>query len=174
MELEPDVPAVNWFISVLGKHDPNEKDMSFEGGKYTIQCNSLKTKSLITDLAQLYKKLERENYESYSEQEASVWIPASESPDGPHSSRSGLVVMVTSPQLLYILPGGIAFGYHNRIAKMSEDIGWYIFLNGKTIKHNITHWRHLPPTCVSSSVYEDIKHEVEALKKAADLVTESE
>jgi hypothetical protein len=175
------LPAINWLVHVLSENiglvtwpdilsgESNPKPICYpippgktivlrDSREYRIDCDSEETRNLIIELAKRHKEIERENYRLSSEKRYDQWISATEVPDPPHSSHRRRIVFVTSPILHYIVANGVCFGY--------EDNGWNIVIEGKVIPHSVTHWRHLPPAPQSAPSYEDIKDQVEALKKA--------
>jgi hypothetical protein len=178
-----DLPTLNWFVHVLAnnigsveyipkevtskdeypfaiiKHPiPDGNDIILENGKYEIRCNNEHVKDVILELAKKYMSLENEYNRLLQEKRADCWRLASDIPDGPLSSCKARKVLVTSPILRYVMPNGVCFGHENN--------GWYILIDGKAIKHNISHWRYLPPGIDDPQPYENIKEKVESLKKA--------
>ncbi len=186
MSKKVDLPALNWFVHVLtqniGGADwvpktpeeltaddkypynvvthpiPDGKDIILENGKYKIECSEEYVRELIFDLARRYHDLEIEHGKLLREQRADFWRPANEVPDGPHSSCRKRRVLVTSPALQYVVSNGVCDGY--------EENGWYIMIDGKAIRHAVSHWRYLPPGATEPLPYEKIKDEVASLRNA--------
>lgn len=156
----PDLPAVNFFIHYMTDGlekvlSADKKSVALE--KHRINCDSPYTLGFLTETCKRYKEMEQAKWFVLREQEAAVWRPASEVPDGPYSAHRVRMVLVTSSVLQYVVPNGVCLGY--------EDDGWHICVNDKVIKHDVTHWRHLPPTLEAGPPYAEIKDQVELLKK---------
>lgn len=129
-------------------------------GKYVIKCDSEQTRNLLIQMAIQYKNFESETYYWRHENGASEWHKIEELP--PHSKGSAFRessrrFLVWSPTLSYV--GGSVFGFR-------DGNKWYLDINGKEIEHQVTHYRIIPPSPnLPTANYEDVKEEVEKIKK---------
>lgn len=165
MDKKADLPAVNWLVHVLTtKTFPPGPVLIIDRSMGTSQdlgitFDSEYTRSLFIELAKLYRDNERELIRLRQEERADEWRPASDPPDNsPHLSVDNRTVLVTSPALQFVVPNGVAMGFHNRRK------GWHVELNGKVARHNVTHWRYLPPPPNKAPAFETVRQEAERLR----------
>ena len=161
-----ELPAVNWLVHVLSKTDPDGAEILLTktqgaSSDHKIVCSDEYTKRLILELARLYHQQGDTLYRLHSEIKYQPWHPASELPDGMHSSHQCRTVLVTSPALQYSVGNGVALGYHDL-----QEGQWYVQLYGRSIKHAVTHWRFLPAAPEPALPYGEIQKEVEELRSA--------
>lgn len=189
--IKTDLPALNWLVHVLAENvgrvewidkTPEElaksksdypydviqhpippgKDIVVNGSRtLTIRCDSEDTRDLLIRLAVEYINLEKQRNHAIQELGSSTWHKIETlrpySPASPFHER-GRRFIVYSPVLPYIthITGGVTTGFRDKNQ-------WYIIINGKQIKHRVTHFRHLPPwpwpivTLDSDSINKDVE-----------------
>lgn len=142
---------------------PKGKDIVLKcSGTYTIKCDSEHTRNMIIEMARAYDALERNYRYVLGENASEKWHPVYDLKPIPSCSsfRGPRQFFVTSPELCYV-NGGVCMG-------MEHEGKWYVFIDGKKIEHKPTHYRRLPPHPVFNlPEYEDVKTEVERLRKEA-------
>lgn len=140
---------------------PKGQDIILKDGKtHTISCDSEETRNMIIEMARSYDALEKKYHYSLGENASTQWHEVRElRPISPASSiRGPRTFLVSSPELCYVINGGISLGIENKGK-------WYVVLNGKQVEHKVTHYRSLPPhPLFQVPPYEDVKEEVERLK----------
>jgi hypothetical protein len=161
-EPKAELPAVNWLVYVLNRFEfpGTQIKLGDEHGckGHSIQFSDEQIKNIFIGMAQIYKQQEDKLYRLSSELGSIPWHPVSEMPDGPLSACRRRTVLVTSPALQYVTP--VALGCHDNVEGQ-----WYVYINGKVIPHNVTHWRHLPAAPQAAPPYDAIKDEVEKLRE---------
>lgn len=137
---------------------PGKEIVLNDSKEYKIKCDSEYTRNLIIELARKYIELEKKIQHYRWEDKASEWHPISDLP--PHhmaSSRPDYYpCIVDSPILHYI--EGVTMGFR-------RNDKWYIWINGKEVEHPVTHFRHIPPHATETIPYENVRKEVENLRK---------
>lgn len=141
---------------VLTHPIPEGTVMRFECSKpYVIACDNLDIREYLIGIAERLKWFKDEYYRL--NQDAAPWYPASEHPDGLHSSHRCRSVQVDSGPLRYL--GSFFVGYHdNRVNR------WYVFIAGKPVEHEVEQWRALPRAPGEAAEYESVKTEVSRLR----------
>jgi len=149
--------------------------------EYVAAFNTDRAKQLFIQLAQRYQEMEREYWRAMGEMGAEKWQECREDNTPCSIANHGIgheglcsaghhSCIVTSPALAYV--HGISHACYSCNGGGSDHKRrtYYIKLNGKYVEVKPTHWRPIPPGPAGNHVkYEDVKDEVERIKREAGL-----